>query len=953
LEQRVFLTTATAYAGDDSYVRNGSSAGTNYGTAAQLQVKTIATSGFDRDAYLKFSVSVPNGNVVNSAILSVYGTAVVGSTYSGPAINDITLSAFPLTTPTASWAEGTINWNNRPALSGYTSHSAALDEATISTTGTGWHTLDLTSFINSEVAAGRSSITVGLHCVDTVDAQANLDSDEGTNRPKLDLDYSASGSLAVSGSTLSVAEAGSNSFNVHLAAAPANNVTVTVARQSGGDADLTSSPSTLTFTPSNWSTDQEVTISAAQDTDAAAGTATFNLSASGYTTASVVATEVDDDAVATPNDDTFVYQFAPTQAYGTSAVSSTFYQTLRVKQSTTGNAREIWLKFPMSSFPANVGTATLRLYGRAVETDSDNATSGTLAVNGNSNANTSWSEGTLTWNNRPTGTTSLSDQETITGASDHWYTWDVSSYVTQQRQAGASYVTLVLTGDTATTPMGRFLSKEAGSSTAPQLLVTAGTNAAPVITTAATASPSPVQGKTSTLSVGATDDGGAANLTYYWSSTNTPAGEVDFSSVNGTNSGSSITTTFSAAGSYDFAVAVVDGAGQVAVSSVSVVVQQAMTTIKVTPGGAPLQVPQHSSIALSATSLDQFGRGMVSQPPITWTVTGNGSVSSSGVFTAGSSSGRSTVTASWGSYSGTSIIAVGQIAGTLFYDPDADGLQDGNELGLDGWTVYYDTNGNSSKDSGEPSDTTDAFGDYAFDPPTGANCGSVQVVAPSGWQHTSGGGYDQGTAILQSLTATDNNSSNTASGGGSMDVITDSSGSGSIHINATVAPDSSAYGKAKYRITKLDGTLVTAGNLTAGGVNVSVPKGQLILQAGIAKGNTLDPREATQTIALAAAPKRVKCREGAIVGMVQQGAGFTVRLHADWVGTKPTNGTISATVKPVSGTTVSAVVQQVSSDAQGVVFDVTTTSTTSGDRWSVVFTPNDSGEPGATAVQIP
>src|SRR6476620_5249109 len=78
LEQRVFLTAATVNPGDDSYVRNGTYASTNFGSATQLQVKTIGQTSFDRDGYLKFAVSIPGGNVLNSAVLSVYGIAVVG-----------------------------------------------------------------------------------------------------------------------------------------------------------------------------------------------------------------------------------------------------------------------------------------------------------------------------------------------------------------------------------------------------------------------------------------------------------------------------------------------------------------------------------------------------------------------------------------------------------------------------------------------------------------------------------------------------------------------------------------------------------------------------------------------------------------------------------------------------------------------------------------------------------
>ena len=74
-----------------------------------------------------------------------------------------------------------------------------------------------------------------------------------------------------------------------LSKAPTSNVTVTVAAAAGGDAGLTvTSGASLTFTPSNYNTAQNVTITA----DASStGSTTFNATSSGYTSASVTATE--------------------------------------------------------------------------------------------------------------------------------------------------------------------------------------------------------------------------------------------------------------------------------------------------------------------------------------------------------------------------------------------------------------------------------------------------------------------------------------------------------------------------------------------------------------------------------------------------------------------------------------------------------------------------------------
>ncbi|MFB9246887.1 glycoside hydrolase family 48 protein [Sphaerisporangium melleum] len=103
-------------------------------------------------------------------------------------------------------------------------------------------------------------------------------------------------SIVANPTTLLVSEGGSATYSVSLSRAPSSNVTVTTTKASGGDADLTvSSGGSLTFTPSNWSTPQTVRIAAAEDSDETAGSATFTSAASGWTSASVVATEADND----------------------------------------------------------------------------------------------------------------------------------------------------------------------------------------------------------------------------------------------------------------------------------------------------------------------------------------------------------------------------------------------------------------------------------------------------------------------------------------------------------------------------------------------------------------------------------------------------------------------------------------------------------------------------------
>ena len=108
--------------------------------------------------------------------------------------------------------------------------------------------------------------------------------------------------VTVSETALTVPEGGSASYTVVLETQPTADVTITVARSPGGDEDLTASPDTLTFTNSNWSMQQTVTILAAEDEDGEDGVAAFNHSAAspgtvydGLPAPSVRTTEDDND----------------------------------------------------------------------------------------------------------------------------------------------------------------------------------------------------------------------------------------------------------------------------------------------------------------------------------------------------------------------------------------------------------------------------------------------------------------------------------------------------------------------------------------------------------------------------------------------------------------------------------------------------------------------------------
>ena len=246
-------------------------------------------------------------------------------------------------------------------------------------------------------------------------------------------------------------------------------------------------------------------------------------------------------------------------------------------------------------------------------------------------------------------TATARDQFATSLATQPSFTWTVSG--------GGSVGTsgLFTAGTTAGGPYT--VTAQSGSVNGTASVTVTQPNAAPTIATAAAASPSPVTGTTAALSVLGADDGGEANLTYTWATPGTPPAAVSFS-ANGTNAAKATTATFTKAGSYTFQVTVKDQPGLTAASSVTVAVNQTLTSIVVSPSSATVNTS--ATQQFTATARDQFTTNLTTQPTFTWTVSGGGTISASGLFTAGTTAGGPyTVTAKSGTISGIASVTVG------------------------------------------------------------------------------------------------------------------------------------------------------------------------------------------------------------------------------------------------------------------------------------------------------
>ncbi|MYS24189.1 cellulose 1,4-beta-cellobiosidase [Streptomyces sp. DvalAA-14] len=103
------------------------------------------------------------------------------------------------------------------------------------------------------------------------------------------LHVAAGPSVVASPASVAVQQGKTGTFGVKLSGAPTANVTVAVTRTAGNSALSVQSGASLTFTPANWNSAQNVTVAAAAT---GTGAATFSATATGYAAANVTVTEL-------------------------------------------------------------------------------------------------------------------------------------------------------------------------------------------------------------------------------------------------------------------------------------------------------------------------------------------------------------------------------------------------------------------------------------------------------------------------------------------------------------------------------------------------------------------------------------------------------------------------------------------------------------------------------------
>jgi hypothetical protein len=252
----------------------------NFATAQSVTVTGVQDGNASNDA-AAISLTAPSiatatvaVNVSDDDVLAILtSVSVVSVNEGGTATFQVRLGAQPAVTTTV-----TLVSNDASAV--------AVSPAALSFTPANFgsfQTVTVTGVEDADAAAETAAIILSATGLANVNVGVNV-ADNDT--------------LAISTGTtaLSLGEAGAASFAVHLTAMPSGNVTVNLASSDPGAATV--APTTMTFTPGNWSIDQSATVAGVADSDAANETVSITCSSTGLTSRVVTASVIDDDTQA-------------------------------------------------------------------------------------------------------------------------------------------------------------------------------------------------------------------------------------------------------------------------------------------------------------------------------------------------------------------------------------------------------------------------------------------------------------------------------------------------------------------------------------------------------------------------------------------------------------------------------------------------------------------------------
>lgn len=183
----------------DTYVQDGASANTNFGTVTPLQLKTDNQTGQRRDVYFKFDLSSLSRSITAVKLRIFSALSAAGS---------VSTSAYSVSDTT--WGETTINWNNKKTTSALSGAGVTVNSTTFAA-----YDIDITTYVKGEKAAGRDTVSLALHNGSNSTPYILLNSREAaSNKPQLVVTTSNNSN---NGPTVSLSSPNGTSF-----ASPAN-----------------------------------------------------------------------------------------------------------------------------------------------------------------------------------------------------------------------------------------------------------------------------------------------------------------------------------------------------------------------------------------------------------------------------------------------------------------------------------------------------------------------------------------------------------------------------------------------------------------------------------------------------------------------------------------------------------------------------------------------------------
>ncbi|MBF2755166.1 MAG: hypothetical protein ISN29_07910, partial [Gammaproteobacteria bacterium AqS3] len=245
----------------------------------------------------------------------------------------LTVSTNSLTVTEGRTGSFTVRLTTQPsedvtvALSGTDGTDLTLDHTSLRFTNSNWgteQTVTVTAGEDEDTAAER--VTISL-------TASGADYGSVTGSVTVNVTDNDTPGLTVSTNSLTVAEGGSDNFTVRLTNQPSSDVTVVMSQTGTANSDITLDQASLTFTTTNWSTEQTVTVSVVVDPDALGDSATFQLRVFGTGYGSVADSLTDSVTVNVTDNDTPALTVSTSDMSVTEADSDSFTVALATRPS--------------------------------------------------------------------------------------------------------------------------------------------------------------------------------------------------------------------------------------------------------------------------------------------------------------------------------------------------------------------------------------------------------------------------------------------------------------------------------------------------------------------------------------------------------------------------------------------------------------------------------------------